>query len=91
MDIYKYCNEGGCGSGPLSLLVKSCAVAATEFRISLEQGNNDIGPSTAHISGRQTPGSTRGSPPLLYNKYRCEPQVKPGVWRPEVWALYGDW
>jgi hypothetical protein len=41
----------------------------------------------AQISGRQTPGLTRGSPPLLTNA-GVEPRVKPGVWRPEMWAQY---
>jgi hypothetical protein len=35
--------------------------------------------SWAHILGRQTP--------LLYSKCGGEPQVKPGVWHPEMWAL----
>jgi hypothetical protein len=41
----------------------------------------------AQISGRQTSVLTRGAPPLLYNKCGGEPRVKPGVWRPEMWAL----
>jgi hypothetical protein len=41
--------------------------------------------SRAHISERQTPGLTRGSPPHVLYK-GGEPQVKPGVWRPEMWA-----
>jgi hypothetical protein len=43
--------------------------------------------SWAHISGRRTPVSTRGSWPLLYNKCVRELRVKPGVWRLEMWAL----
>jgi hypothetical protein len=41
----------------------------------------------AHISGRQTLGLTRGSPPNLLYKKGGEPRVEPGVWRPEMWAL----
>jgi hypothetical protein len=33
------------------------------------------------------PGLTRGSPPHLLYKRGGEPRVKPGVWRPETWAL----
>jgi hypothetical protein len=38
----------------------------------------------AHISERQFPGVTRGSPPAF--KKVGKPRVKPGVWRPEMWA-----
>jgi hypothetical protein len=31
--------------------------------------------------------STPGFTPLLYNKFGGEPQVKPGVWHPEMWAM----
>jgi hypothetical protein len=39
-----------------------------------------------HIIGRQTPSLTQGLPPFLFNKCGGEPRVKPGVWRPEMWA-----
>jgi hypothetical protein len=42
------------------------------------------GLARAHISGRQTPGLT---PHLLYKKGSEPRRVKPGVWRPEIWAL----
>jgi hypothetical protein len=32
------------------------------------------------------PGFNPGFTPLLYNKCGGEPRVKPGVWRPEMWA-----
>jgi hypothetical protein len=41
-----------------------------------------------HISGRQTPGSTRGSPPFYITNVGGELRVKTGVWRPEMWAQY---
>jgi hypothetical protein len=41
----------------------------------------------AHISGRQTPCLTRGSPPLYITNAGGKLRVKPGVWRPEMWAL----
>jgi hypothetical protein len=45
--------------------------------------------SWAHISGRQTPGLTRGSPPHLLYKRGVNPGlIKPGGWRPEMWALH---
>jgi hypothetical protein len=34
------------------------------------------------------PGLNRGSPPYLLYKREGEPRVKPGVWRPEMWALF---
>jgi hypothetical protein len=40
----------------------------------------------AQISGRQTPGLTQGSPPFYIANAGDEPQVKPGVLRPEMWA-----
>jgi hypothetical protein len=39
----------------------------------------------AHVSGLQAPGLT---PRICYIKGEDEPRVKPGVWRPEIWALY---
>jgi hypothetical protein len=38
------------------------------------------------ISGRQTPDLTRGSPPFYITNKGDEHRVKPGVWRPEMWA-----
>jgi hypothetical protein len=38
-------------------------------------------------SGQQTTGSTRGSPPFYLTNLGHEPQVKPGDWRPVMWAL----
>jgi hypothetical protein len=32
-------------------------------------------------------GLTRGSPPFYITNARGEPRVKPGVLRPEIWAL----
>jgi hypothetical protein len=45
--------------------------------------------SWAHISGRQSPCLTRGSPPppIYMTNAGGELRVKPGVWRPEMWAL----
>jgi hypothetical protein len=40
----------------------------------------------AYISGRQSPGWTRGSPRFYITNVGGEAQVKPGVWRPEMWA-----
>jgi hypothetical protein len=40
----------------------------------------------AHISGCQTPGSTRGSPPFYITIGGGERRVQPGVLRPEMWA-----
>jgi hypothetical protein len=40
----------------------------------------------AQISGRQTPGWTRGSPPFYMTNAGGDPRVKPRVWRPEMWA-----
>jgi hypothetical protein len=42
----------------------------------------------AHISGRQTPGSTRGSPPFYITNVGGKLRVKRGVWRPEMWAQH---
>jgi hypothetical protein len=39
------------------------------------------------MSGRQTPGLTQGlHPPFHIKNAGDEPHVKPGVWRPEMWA-----
>jgi hypothetical protein len=38
----------------------------------------------AHISERQTPDS----PPAFVILTGDEPWIKPGVWRPEIWALF---
>jgi hypothetical protein len=45
--------------------------------------------SRAHISGCQTPSSTRGSPPppFYITNLGGELRVKPGVCLPEMWAL----
>jgi hypothetical protein len=39
---------------------------------------------------RQTSGLTRGSPPtfVILKGGVVEPQVKPGVWRPGIWAQF---
>jgi hypothetical protein len=41
----------------------------------------------AHVSGRQTPGLTRGSATFYLTNVGGEPRVNPGVLRSEMWAL----
>jgi hypothetical protein len=41
----------------------------------------------ANISGLQTLGSTLGFTLFYITNMEGEPWVKPGVWRPEIWAL----
>jgi hypothetical protein len=58
-------------------------------KIKNKNKHNFVIPATVLSPNLRTPnpGFNPGLTPILYNKCGGEPRVKPGVWRPEMWAL----